>query len=139
MDVHSNDWPICGLEFVQRETGHRVQVLIGAPVMDTTGVWKCQTEVTHLDMGKPVAVMGSDPFQTLIQAMERFRLVLSAQTPKYDAISGPADVVFPRYIPTSYGLDVYGKLCALVDEETRGIEDELTRKRLRSEERDGET
>ena len=137
METSTKERRICELEFVQRETGHRVCASIGVPVQNVSGAWECQTEITDLDKGGPIAVMGSDPFQTLVQAMERFRQVLAREVPEYESVSGPSYVVFPRHIPTGYGFDVYRKLCSVVDQEVEGIEAELNRHRLEFDKRGG--
>ncbi|QGM44968.1 DUF6968 family protein [Methylocystis heyeri] len=125
--------PMCEMAFVGEETGKRITVRLAAPVPDSeTGDWYCLSEIAVNEKAERRRNYGTSPFQAIIEALTRFRVFFEKQTEPFvttEEYPDAAYVIFPKYIPWVYGLDVYQRLRGMVDAEVQKIEDELTRRR----------
>ncbi|SDR55629.1 hypothetical protein SAMN05444161_5984 [Rhizobiales bacterium GAS191] len=121
---------ICEWEFIER-SGKTVTVRMGRPIFDPkTEGWGCESEIVGLAQGTKYRARGTDPFQAVIMAMERFRVIFEQEEGSYTSPPGGSSpyFVFPRYIPTVYGTDVHERITKLVEREIQKVEDEWTRR-----------
>jgi hypothetical protein len=126
-----SDTPICEMEFATIGANRKATVRLWRPVFDKIkDVWFCWSEIVGLEEGELKRAYGSDPFQAIILSLTRFRLIFERQGEDFATSDGCSYyVVFPKFVPWVYGLDVYRELCATVDERVQEIEDERTRRR----------
>lgn len=122
--------PLCEEEFTDTQSGKKVIVRLGAPVLDPGIDYYCLTEVAGFAEGGLMRMYGCSPFQAISISFDRFRILFEKQGGDFRNFMGaPPETLFSKKIPWVYGADVYQRLCKMVDDEVQKIEDERTRRR----------
>jgi hypothetical protein len=92
-------------------------------------LWACFFQLQGGKYNRIQVGHGVDGLQALLIAAQALRRALDRIK-----LSGsnfePHEFVFPRLVPTAYGLDVHHRLCRIVDDEIGEQEKELTKRRL---------
>jgi hypothetical protein len=92
--------------------------------------WACDFQLAGWKDGRIRVAYGVDGMQALVIAASEMRRSL-------DDIKGllqgdeAHDLVFPRFVPISYGLEFHRQLCAMLDEEIEKKEREIERRTSR--------
>jgi hypothetical protein len=122
-----DDQPICELEFVGRQSGHKVVARLWKPVYEASNNWwYCLSEVEGFADGKQKRTYGCDPFQAITMSMERFRTTFERHSDEdYRAGLSSSATIFPLYIKWADGEDIYRRLKKAVDDEQKKIENEI--------------
>jgi hypothetical protein len=108
----------------------KVVARLGIPrPCDEEDLWACSFQLQGGKYNRIRSVYGVDGLQALLIAAQGLRRALDRM--KLDGSNlEPHENVFPRLIPTTYGLDVHYRLCKIVDDEIGKQERVLTKRRL---------
>lgn len=131
---------LCAIEFYNTESAAPVTAMLWGPFFDDkTGSFFCEHQLVGMPEMKLSRSHGGNPLFAIINSMTYFWSRFSKLPGEYRSRDGDMPhMCFPRFIPWTYGTDVYGHLCAVLDGEIQKLEDELTARRLRFEENGSE-
>lgn len=89
--------------------------------------WACDFQLVGWKYDRLRTAHGINGVQALTIAVEAIRKALDR---KKGVVPGelPFEYVFPRYVPTSYGLDFHRHLCDLLDNEIQKKERQISRR-----------
>jgi hypothetical protein len=92
-----------------------VTVRITVPRQEGDSKWVCSFQLVGVGEDQPHRVTGSDSLQCVKIASEFIRRCLSPLNVLEVETKSPPEVIFPRHIPISYGLDFQKYLEAKLD------------------------
>jgi hypothetical protein len=107
---------------------------LGVPRPDEThpGDWVCAFQIVGLKDERIRLARGVEGLQAVMIASTVIRKSLDRiKTFRPDGIAH--ETVFPRYLPSCYGVEFHRKLCGLLDAEIKKKDRQLSRRRLAQE------
>jgi len=89
--------------------------------------WACSFQLHGWKDSHSQVAHGVDGLQALTNAAAAIRRWLDEMSNVSSDEDTPYEVVFPRYVPFCYGLELHRHLCSVLDEEIKKKEEEISR------------
>jgi len=117
-------------EFSSGGRGRRIVARLGFPrPTERPDEWACSFQLTGHKDSRIHLAHGVDGLQALLIAASTLRRWLdSFKSLKSD--NEPYELVFPKTVPVSYGLEFHRRVCSFLDEQIKKKERQVSRKRL---------
>jgi hypothetical protein len=107
-----------------------ITVRLGRPrPSDIEKEWACEFQLDGFRDSRIQIAYGVDGLQALTLAADAIRKHL-ARSKNVVSEGEPYEVVFPQFVPTSYGLEFHRHLCEVLTREIEKKERQLSRRRL---------
>ncbi|MGB6564858.1 MAG: hypothetical protein WBE69_19820, partial [Candidatus Binataceae bacterium] len=94
--------------------------------------WACSFQLFGWSDGRVRIAHGVDGLQALMIAASTIRQWLDSAS-RVSSTESPYEVVFPKYVPFSHGLEFHRHLCRILDEEIEKEERGIEAKRISRE------